>query len=202
MRRDKSEDPLNEIFIVYNQNLKILKQKKAEASWQIFYLKRLADVIPFSIFPRDMIREWVKLQNAGFISFKEGLIGELKLFQKLQLEGKHAILCDLTNCMRTYDIFEIENGSFCECKTIFGKQKNYNEHEISSLGKKFVELKQNCEKYIESNIYLDTYQSEIVNLTEKEYRPISTTIFDDAYEVFIIRNSADARNSGLASVHP
>jgi len=100
-----SQDSFNEIFKVYNQNLQILKQKRYESKRQIFYIKRLADTIPFSIFPREMIREWVKLPDAGFISFKTGLIGELMAFYDLQSKGKQAILCDLTNCMRTFDIY-------------------------------------------------------------------------------------------------
>lgn len=95
-------------------------------------------------------------------------------------------------------IYIIDDHSFLECKTLF-KHKEYLQNDINSLGKKFVELRQNCDKYKEPNVCLETYQSEIVNLTEKEYEPISTKVFDDVYEVLIIRNLRNIegiRNSG------
>jgi hypothetical protein len=159
-----------DILKIYNENLNSFKNKREIFTEQRYIFQRFADILPFSIFPRDLIRKWIKLEKPGFLSFKTGLSLELDtLFN--QTKNKFKILCDLTNCMRIGDIYTLSDKDqyFLECKL-----RNTNKEKIviniQSLVNKTKKNAEEDKHYIESDLKIRYCTNDIHQLLLESYK--------------------------------
>ena len=173
---------------IYNKNIKEFEGKIKKFKNQRFYFKRFADILPFTFISRDIIREWLKFPESGFISFKTGLVLESDQLIDTQKDDSITILCDITNCMRIGDLYFItqEGDGFAECK-IRNTPKESVKIDLSSIKRKIAQLEDNQSKKIKANYSISNYINEITELVENSYQnPIINELFDDIFGVQII----------------